>query len=450
MPDLSIRQQLFSGLTWNPSKTWFQNYETIKNHSTVSLAGKVFDRLGTVRKAVRKARRKNRSVIAPIASGAFDIINMFTGAIAQVDSSYFDEKGWITPFSADFSSMIYDVYKSFSRTVHSHTTASDADEGDGLPINVMLVREPLKINFVEIAPGVEIGWQDSIVRGIAPKKIYCRGDQIEQVRTLISDRLWDVYKNVPCVLVKRVQRLDHSHYDDGDGSNLTFSADDLHAIATSECTERIVNNYKRAADHGLARSLMLNGPPGTGKSTMAQAIIRQLGYRTLRLCVEDIKEQYVPSVMECVRIFKPEAIIIDDFDRCDHGAQRALLELSEWFLRHARLTIVTVNDKGALDQALIRPGRFDEIVTIRQLDKSSIIAMLGGVASDALLNRIGAWPVAYINEYRKRLLFMSPADAESSIEELQQRVKKLNQAYDELDDDEPFIGQRKRREKYME
>ena len=199
--------------------------------------------------------------------------------------------------------------------------------------------------------------------------------------------------------------------------------------------------------HGV---ILLVGPPGTGKSTMAQAIIRQLGYRTLRLCVEDITERYVPSIMECVRIFRPDAIIIDDFDRCDHGAQRALLELSEWFLSKARLTIVTVNDKGALDQALIRPGRFDEIITIRQLDKNSIIALLGGQASDDLVERVGAWPVAYINEYRKRLLFMSQEDAAASIEELQQRVVKLNQAYDDLDDDEPFIGQRKRRQKFDE
>lgn len=450
MPDLSIKRQLFAGMQWSPSKTWFQNYETIKNHNTVSLAGKVVQRLAKVRKDVRKARRKDRSVLIPIAVGAFDIVNMLTGVIADVDSGYFDSNGWVTPFSTDFSSTIYDVFKAHLRTVHSHTSPSDPDEGDGLPAHVSIVREPLKINFVEIAPGVEIGWQDSIVRGSPPKKVYCRGDQIEQVRSLISDKLWEAYKNVPCVLVKRVVRLDHSHYDDGDGSNLTFSADDLHAIATSERTERIVDNYKRAAEQGLARSLMLNGPPGTGKSTMAQAIIRQLGYRTLRLCVEDITERYVPSIMECVRIFRPDAIIIDDFDRCDHGAQRALLELSEWFLSKARLTIVTVNDKGALDQALIRPGRFDEIITIRQLDKNSIIALLGGQASDDLVERVGAWPVAYINEYRKRLLFMSQEDAAASVEELQQRVAKLNQAYDDLDDDEPFIGQRKRRQKFDE
>lgn len=445
MPDLSISRQLLAGLSWNPTKTWIQNYDTIKNHRSITLAGKVIERAKAVRKEVKRARKKHRSAILPIAIGAFDIVNMVAEAISDVDTSYFDSHGWVTPFSDDFSGTIYDVYRTYHRTVHNRASISNDDnDGEGLPVGAVVVREPLKLNFVEIAPGIEIGWQDSFVRNSPPRKIYCHSEHIEQVRTLVSEQLWHAYKNVPCVLVKRIVRLDHNrHYDDGDGTNLTFSADDLHTIASSERTERIVENYRRAAEVGLARSLMLNGPPGAGKSTMAQAIIRQLGYRTLRFCVEDLAERYVPSIMECIRIFRPDAIIIDDFDRCDHDAQRALLELAEWFLRNAKLTIVTVNDRGALDQALIRPGRFDEIVTIRELDNSSIRALLAEHATDELVERVSGWPVAYINEYRKRCKFMSPDDAAASIEELQNRVEKLNQAYDDLEDDEPFIGHRK-------
>ena len=446
MPDLSITRQLLAGLTWNSSKTWFENYDTIKNHRSIMLAGKLIERTRTMRKEVKRARKKHRSIIVPLAVCTFDIINMFAEVISDVGTNYFDSHGWITPFSNDFSGMIYDVYKAYPRTVHNRAIPNDKDDsdGEGLPMGAVVVREPLKLNFVEIAPGVEIGWQDSWVRNSPPSKIYCRGEHVERVRTLVSEQLWQAYKNVPCVLVKRVVRMDHNkHYDDGDGTNLTFNADDLHTIASSERTERIVENYRRAAEVGLARSLMLNGPPGAGKSTMAQAIIRQLGYRTLRFCVEDLSERYVPSIMECIRIFRPDAIIIDDFDRCDHDAQRALLELAEWFLRNAKLTIVTVNDKGALDQALIRPGRFDEIITIRQLDTNSIRALLGEHATDDIVKRVSGWPVAYINEYCKRCNFMSPNDAAASIEELQSRVEKLHQAYDGLEDDEPFIGRRK-------
>jgi hypothetical protein len=265
MHDLSIGRQLLVGLSWNTSKTWIQNYDTIKNHRSIALAGKVIDRARKMHKEVKRARKKERSVIVPLAVGTFDIINMLTEAISEVDTSYFDSHGWITPFSDDFSGMIYDVYKTYHRTVHNSAIPNDKDasDGEGLPMGAVVMREPLKLNFVEIAPGIEIGWQDSWVRNSPPRKIYCHGEHVEQVRTLVSEQLWHAYKNVPCVLVKRVVRLDHNrHYDNGDGTNLTFCADELHTIATSERTERIVENYRRAACAGLPRSLMLNGPPG--------------------------------------------------------------------------------------------------------------------------------------------------------------------------------------------
>jgi hypothetical protein len=370
MPDLSITRQLLAGLTWNSSKTWFENYDTIKNHRSIMLAGKLIERTRTMRKEVKRARKKHRSIIVPLAVCTFDIINMFAEVISDVGTNYFDSHGWITPFSNDFSGMIYDVYKAYPRTVHNRAIPNDKDDsdGEGLPMGAVVVREPLKLNFVEIAPGIEIGWQDSWVRNSPPSKIYCRGEHVERVRTLVSEQLWQAYKNVPCVLVKRVVRMDHNkHYDDGDGTNLTFNADDLHTIASSERTERIVENYRRAAEVGLARSLMLNGPPGAGKSTMAQAIIRQLGYRTLRFCVEDLSERYVPSIMECIRIFRPDerlvkrALVVNGDNRQLGVTQEPLRELEE---RTLRIVIAPVE---VIDDDRVRPEDADALHDARHV-----------------------------------------------------------------------------------
>lgn len=440
---MKLQRTLGLGLKWNTGKSFIQNYQLFRQHKAVSFAR---DALGLAAEAgsnLKKAKKKDRSSLVVLASAAFGILDKFADMIEEVDDSFFDSHGWVTPFSTDFSGIIYEMYRSKPRRVHERSKSSDDSQ----------VRdESLRISFVEIEKGIEIGWEDvpslRQMFYVAPMKIYCAPEHVDAVRRIVADELWEKFKNAPVVVVKRISRSrfdehDNNDYEMSNTSFLSFRQDDVHSVATSARTEKIAANYARAFAVGLTRSLMLEGPPGSGKSTMAQALVQKLGIRALRLCVEDVDAKFIPSVMDSVKIFRPEAIIIDDFDRCSDKAQESLLELMEWFKQVVKLTVVTVNDKDRLDQALLRPGRFDQIETVTGLDEESVRALLGPYADEAF-ERVREWPVAYIREYCNRRLFCEQDEAESTIVELGQRVETLIDAYEANNDGAaPFIGRPK-------
>ncbi len=433
--------QLTDGLNWSSSKNFFQNYYAIKNHRSISLATDVFERLNNLKSDVRKARKKKKSVTYALAKNVFGIANLFVENVLNIEQDFFDINGWVTPFSDDFASIIYNAYKTYPRVVFDNKNKSSSDSEESS-------QKSNKIIFVNISENnhenIEIGWQDFVSGHIAPKRIFCKEDMLEKVKTLIAEKLWQQYKDDAVIVFKKVKHknLRGSYdYDDQDSTTFTIEADSIRHALQSTRADQLVANYKRAFAVNISRTVMLEGPPGTGKSTLAQSIIRQLDLRAVRICIEDINSYSIPTIMELIRIFKPNAIIIDDFDRCDLDTQKLLLELQEWFLQNAKLTIVTVNDKMSLDQALMRPGRFDEIITIKELDDVSIRNILG-VYYDEVGDQFKKWPVAYINEYMKRRQYMSVTEAKSSITELQKRVDKLLTAYDDLEDATPFIGGR--------
>jgi hypothetical protein len=64
------------------------------------------------------------------------------------------------------------------------------------------------------------------------------------------------------------------------------------------------------------------------------------------------------------------------------------------------------------------------------MDDDVVKAVLGDKHSFAY-DTVKDWPIAFIQEYVKRLRFMSPEEATASVKELAQRVKRLSKYDDE-------------------
>lgn len=430
------------GLTWDTNKSFWRNYRSIRGNKTLRFAHDLVSQLTRFPKIMMKAARKDRSIVLSTAEHAVHVLDTIATFVENVGDDFFNSNGWVAPFSTDFSAIIYDMYRSWQKVLHETGLTDDSDDAERATKK--------KIAFVEIAPGIEIGWEELSAFQVsfyaAPIKIYCAPENVTIVREIVAKHLWERFKDASVIIAKRVNRkslYDNDDYEHSSTSYLSFTEDDIHSVASSARTEQIVSHYQRALAAGFHRSLMLEGPPGTGKSTMAQAIVKKLGLKALRVCVEDLDEKFIPSIKESVQIFKPGALIIDDFDRTDRDAQHALLDLAEWLSMQMKVTIVTVNDKNALDQALLRPGRFDEIVTIKTIDEAAIKAMLGQY-SDEAYEFVKDWPVAFITEYCKRRTYCDKDEAQRSMEELRERVEKLFKAYDDNEEEEPFIGRRRR------
>lgn len=187
--------------------------------------------------------------------------------------------------------------------------------------------------------------------------------------------------------------------------------------------------------HGFKRSYLLDGLPGTGKTTIARQVAAATGQPTVHfihtdegLHVTTRSDSQSSTVnttvghfgygLEFIRLYKPGVIVFDDIDRLNRYEQYALLGFLER-MHDAGTLIATSNNKAHLDPALRRPGRFDEVIDIPALDSLAVEALLG--PDKHVADQMLGWPIAYIVEWKQRRQVLGER-AFSEIPEMQTRI----------------------------
>jgi cell division protease FtsH len=141
----------------------------------------------------------------------------------------------------------------------------------------------------------------------------------------------------------------------------------------------------RAAGGRIPRGVLLVGPPGTGKTLLARAIAAEAGVPFLFASGSDFVEKYVGVGASRVRRLFREArrhraciVFIDEIDAVGRhrGAGVAVHEEREQTLNQLLvemdgfdgssqvIVLAATNRADVLDQALLRPGRFDRQVHV--------------------------------------------------------------------------------------
>lgn len=163
--------------------------------------------------------------------------------------------------------------------------------------------------------------------------------------------------------------------------------EDSYYIPPSYLGEWLTDNsefYKNPVHQSLTpRGLLLDGPPGTGKTAAAKHVAKELGVPLYRLDLGAMKGKYVGesegnlmAALTQIDQVEPCVVILDEIEKIfqtngDSGVTSSLLSQLLWWLQEHKtqvFTIMTTNKKESIPPELYREGRIDAVMMFMGLE----------------------------------------------------------------------------------
>lgn len=224
---------------------------------------------------------------------------------------------------------------------------------------------------------------------------------------------------------------------------------------------QFMKNPKAAAQKGmrLPKGILLEGDPGNGKTLFARALAEEAGVNFIPAKATDFESMFMAiGPMKVKLLFRkarkaaPCIVFIDEFDGI--GTRRnysgsaietentrivtAMLNELDGFEPHSGvLVLAATNSREALDEALIRPGRFDAKYTVPYPDEKTRLALinmysagknLGSSAkAETLVGKFKGFSAAKIETVLNRAAMLASQNNSSSIE-----MEDINRAISEM------------------
>ena len=143
----------------------------------------------------------------------------------------------------------------------------------------------------------------------------------------------------------------------------------------------------RALGAKVPKGILLHGPPGTGKTLLAKAVAHESGARFYSQSAASFIEMFaglgaarIRRLFRIARNHAPAIIFIDELDAVgghrgmdisgerDQTLNQLLVEMDGFTARKEVVVIAASNLLEKLDQALLRPGRFDRQIFVSPPD----------------------------------------------------------------------------------
>lgn len=152
-------------------------------------------------------------------------------------------------------------------------------------------------------------------------------------------------------------------------------------LIMTEVQRRYIEHFIARVSRGGSARYLLNGEPGTGKTESIREICRRLIPDVTFVIPDFTTTGDLNSIMEACEIFESAVIIMDDIDLYlgsrDNGSYTRMLgQFLSFFdgVKKRKISLLaSTNDKGLVDRAAERPGRFNFTLDYTFLNQEQII-----------------------------------------------------------------------------
>ena len=229
--------------------------------------------------------------------------------------------------------------------------------------------------------------------------------------------------------------------EDKDSVSLRVIPEDKGKAFPSKRADDLYDRLKIFLDKEIHRSVFVLGQPGVGKTSMLRYIAARHGGLRLRLRLSKMSDVRPSSLIRVIQILRPDVLLIDDLDRYVMGSEQyrrntsvenatpeaaEMLDPLEVFNDLIPLVIASANFSDTITAALLRPGRFDELIVVEKLDDEIYRKLLPDVPDKVIDEMIRLEvPVAYVGELKKRVKAMGYEDAAKEMKELVSRSDRI-------------------------
>lgn len=155
----------------------------------------------------------------------------------------------------------------------------------------------------------------------------------------------------------------------------------VNELILNDVQDRYIKHFISRVEKGGSVRYLLNGEPGTGKTESIREIVRALIPEVTFIVPDFDTSDDLMSVLEACEIFDKGVIIMDDIDlylgsRQNGSYTRLLGQFLSFFdgVKKRKISLLaSTNDKGLVDKAAERPGRFNFTLDYTFLDEEQII-----------------------------------------------------------------------------